>query len=118
MRKIIVAGGRDFKIKFYPLFLDMLDDLFQPGDQLIQGGCPTGVDALAKEWANDHDFTCIAVKADWDTYGRAAGPIRNAEMAKMGDVLVAFWDGKSRGTKSMIKEAIDAGIEIHVFIYS
>ena len=40
-----------------------------------------------------------------EKYGRAAGPLRNEKMVECADLVVAFWDGRSRGTKSLIKYA-------------
>jgi hypothetical protein len=56
-------------------------------------------------------------KADWDKHGKAAGPIRNQQMAQEADGLIAFWDGKSRGTKDMIQKALNYGLETHVYRY-
>ena len=55
--------------------------------------------------------------ADWNRLGRAAGPIRNEEMAEVSDALIAFWDGKSRGTKSMIEIARRKGLQVAVVRY-
>ena len=55
--------------------------------------------------------------ADWERHGRAAGPIRNEEMAEVSDALIAFWDGKSRGTKSMIEIAMRKGLQVAVVRY-
>lgn len=55
--------------------------------------------------------------ADWNAHGKAAGPIRNQQMAQEADVLIAFWDGKSRGTKDMIEKATRAGLDMHVYRY-
>ena len=119
MKKIIVAGGRDFtdrdrirnicRIYFCNSWLNA-------ADVLISGGC-RGADALAQEWAENSGFDFILHPADWDKHGRAAGPIRNRQMAQDGNMLIAFWDGKSRGTKNMIEEALKAGLEVHVYRY-
>ena len=42
--------------------------------------------------------------ADWNKHGRAAGPMRNKQMADYADVLIAVWDGQSKGTKNMIDQ--------------
>ena len=55
--------------------------------------------------------------AEWIKYGRAAGPRRNKQMAEYADALLAYWDGKSRGTKNMIELAKDKGLKIGVKIY-
>ena len=56
--------------------------------------------------------------ADWKVYGKQAGPVRNRQMLNYAKeeqgALLAFWDGKSRGTKNMIDIAKDAGIIVKV----
>jgi len=55
--------------------------------------------------------------ADWNRHGRAAGPIRNEKMAEVSDALIAFLDGKSRGTRSMIEIARRKGLQVAVVRY-
>lgn len=81
--------------------------------EIITGGAK-GVDKIAHKWARKHAHTTSVVKADWDLYGKSAGPIRNREMAMRGDALVAIWDGESRGTRSMINIALDLGLDVYV----
>lgn len=56
--------------------------------------------------------------ADWNKYGKAAGFIRNKQMLEEGkpDIVLAFWDGKSRGTANMIQLAKAAGVEVKIFL--
>ena len=57
-------------------------------------------------------------KPDWEKYGRGAGPVRNKEMYKYAledePMVIAFWDGESKGTKSMIDIATKDGAKVHV----
>lgn len=46
------------------------------------------------------------LKADWGKYGKAAGPIRNQEIVNVSDIVIAFWNKKSRGTKDTIDKAL------------
>ena len=55
--------------------------------------------------------------ADWDKYGKAAGFIRNEQMAQNADALVVFWDGKSRGTKNMIELAAKYKLKVRIKKY-
>ena len=64
-------------------------------------GCAAGVDTLGYEWAQKNNIPILSYPARWDVHGKAAGPIRNEEMAKDGDALIALWDGESRGTRHM-----------------
>ena len=82
---------------------------------LVVGGA-SGVDALARDWAisDRYCWHVHQILAEWDKYGRAAGPLRNERMAQNADALIAVWDGKSRGTKDMIERARKHGLKVYV----
>lgn len=81
--------------------------------EIVSGGCPDGVDAEAKRLADDcYDVKYREFPADWKTHGKAAGPIRNRQMAAYADALLLIWDGQSRGSASMLEEARKAGLRI------
>ena len=77
----------------------------------IVTGCARGTDALARRYAQENNLRLQVYKAEWNKYGRAAGPIRNKEMAATADCALLFWDNKSRGTKSMITELRKIGVQ-------
>lgn len=81
--------------------------------EVVSGTCK-GVDQLGEEWAERKGIPVKKFPADWSKHGRRAGPLRNREMAKYADALIAIWDGKSRGTRSMIDEALREGLEVYV----
>ena len=81
---------------------------------IILSGHASGADALGENFATDHNLQCELYPADWKRHGKAAGPIRNAEMAEVADALIAFWDGQSHGTKSMIELAKRKGLQVAV----
>ncbi len=114
--KVIVAGGRDLDDE--QLVIRTLEDLY--GDyryvEVVSGGS-RGADRHGEAWAAWRDFPVKKFPADWDTHKNAAGPIRNEQMAKYAEVLVAFWDGKSPGTRGMINLALRYGLEVHVYRY-
>jgi hypothetical protein len=115
--KIIVAGGRDFDD--YGRMAKVLNTNLEGIKELIlaRGDCPTGADALVKVYAEECGIDLATFEADWDQYGDAAGPIRNSKMAQYGHALIAFWDMKSTGTDSMIKQARKVGIPIMIIVY-
>jgi hypothetical protein len=85
-----------------------------PNNTLVSGACPTGADALAEQVATEFGWTIERHPADWATKHRAAGPIRNEEMAALGaDVCIAFLAPDSRGTKDMVTRARAHGIPVH-----
>lgn len=72
---------------------------------IFVSGCCTGADSLGERYAKENGYKIEYYKAEWGKYGRSAGPRRNKQMAKIADYVICFWDGKSRGTKSMINYA-------------
>ena len=97
--KYIIAGGRDFNNRGV---LERVLKNFKDIDTIISG-CAQGADTLGAEWAAAHHIALQTFPAYWDVYGKSAGFIRNAEMGEHADALIAFWDGKSKGTAHMIK---------------
>jgi hypothetical protein len=110
--RVIVAGSRTYED--FPAISRAIEDSGFRITQLVSGACRTGVDALAEHWASYRNISIKRFPADWDTHGRAAGPIRNAEMAAYAEALIAIWDGRSRGTKNMIDEARKRRLPIFV----
>lgn len=114
--KVIVAGGRDFND--YQLLKRKLSILLDNRrDVEIVSGAARGADSLGERYAEENGLSIHRKPADWDTYGKSAGYRRNAEMAEYADALVAFWDGKSRGTKHMIDLAEKHDLAIRIIKY-
>lgn len=99
---VCVVGSRG--MADYGVLSHVLDGLILRDDglQFVCGGA-RGADTLGERWAKDHGVPTVLMPADWATHGKKAGPIRNTEMAQITDVLVAFWDGHSRGTQHMLR---------------
>lgn len=114
--KVIVAGGRDFDD--YDLMCESLDKILEgKTDITIVSGKAKGADRLGERYAKERGYPVEEYPADWDLYGKGAGPFRNEKMAKVSQVLVAFWDFKSSGTKDMITRAQTHDLELHVVKY-
>lgn len=117
--KVIVAGGRKFKD--YELLKSKLDTILAEKRKThriyIISGMAQGADTLGERYANENGFTILGFPAEWNLYGKSAGIRRNAEMAKVGDALIAFWDGESPGTKNMIETARDKRLMVRVIKY-
>ena len=102
--KIVVAGCRTYEnYEEAKLFLDECLKEYKEKTTLIflSGGCK-GADRLGERYANEMNYEIVKYPALWQKYGKGAGVIRNQEMAKDCDLVIVFWDGKSRGTASMI----------------
>ena len=117
MFKLIIAGGRDFNS--YTSMSKVLDKLLANINDEIQiiCGMARGADRLGEKYAKANGYEVIYFPADWDRYGKSAGFRRNIQMADYADAIVAFWDGKSLGTKHMIKIAKDRNLAVRVKIY-
>ncbi len=102
--KTIIAGGRDFKD--YNLLKKQVDYYREHKGtitEVVSGGA-AGADSLGEMYAIENNIPIKVFNADWNKHGRAAGPMRNKQMADYADVLIAVWDGQSKGTKNMIDQ--------------
>lgn len=119
MQRILVCGCRDWSedgVVFSAISNYILEQEDDEKFIIVHGACPTGADRVASRFALMFGLSTEAHPADWDAHGKAAGPIRNREMAESGvAVCLAFWDGKSRGTLDMIKLATKAGIAVRIY---
>jgi YspA, cpYpsA-related SLOG family len=86
--------------------------------ELIVSGGARGADSLAEQLATEHNIPTLIFKADWKTHGVAAGFIRNTTIVEESDVIIAFWDGKSRGTMDTVSKAKKAGKTVSVIQYT
>lgn len=107
--KLLVCGSRSFDN--YEALSYALDAI--PVTEIIHGGAK-GADTLAAQYAQRRHIPATVVKPDWTRHGKAAGPIRNRQMVDMCSEVLAFWDGKSRGTKSTIDYARKAGKRVRI----
>lgn len=114
--KLIIAGSRSFSDHYFYLFIDLYMKEVGEVPQCVICGEASGIDALGKKWAIDNNIPVNSMPADWAQYGNAAGPIRNAQMAKEGTHLLLLWDGKSKGSKNMLSQAEKNGIIIYEII--
>ena len=111
--KIIIAGGRDFND--YNKLCQFCNKILSEQTEVeIVSGTANGADKLGEKYAVDNGHPIKQFPADWDKFGKSAGYKRNAQMAEYADALIAFWDGKSRGTKHMIDLAKRAKLKVRI----
>lgn len=104
MAKLIIAGSRNVVVSTSQIS-DAVDRMLEMHDLIpveVVSGCARGVDRCGEEYATEVGLRIKRFPAQWSTHGRSAGPMRNLEMARYGDALLAFWDGSSHGTRDMI----------------
>jgi hypothetical protein len=112
--RLIIAGGRLFED--YKKLCETCDFYLQNiNDEIeIVSGTAIGADKLGEKYAKEKGYKLKQFPANWAKHKKAAGYIRNKEMAQYADTLIAFWDGKSRGTKHMIDLARENRLRIRV----
>jgi len=126
--KVVVAGSRGFSD--YELLKDQLRDILSDivlnedsdAEFEIVSGDAKGADKLGERFAKEKSLKLVTFPANWKENGKQAGMLRNVEMAKYASesdrgVLVAFWDGVSRGTEQMIRMAEKYYLDIYIINY-
>ena len=108
--KTIVAGTRSYNFTHEDLKILSAIDITE-----VVSGCAPGADREGEKWARMNSIPVKQFPADW-SLGLSAGPIRNKAMAEYADRLVAFWDGKSPGTRNMIEQARRLGLDV-IIVY-
>lgn len=117
--KVIVAGSRWIYDR-ETVYAAIVDSGFQITEIVSGGnrgkdrdGNQIGVDGFGEDWAEMFKIPTRIFPPDWALYGKAAGPKRNREMAEYADALKLVWDGESKGSKSMLREAKSLDLPIH-----
>ena len=111
--KVAIVGSRGFND--YELLSERLKNHAGNISEIISGGAK-GADSLAEMFADEYGIKKTIFKAEWDKFGRSAGIIRNKDIVKNCDVLIAFWDGKSKGTKNSIDLAISQNKKVTILM--
>ncbi len=106
--KIAVIGSRNITS------IDMAQYL-SDGDEIVSGGAK-GVDTMAAEYAKAHGLKLTVFLPEYERYGRGAPIVRNKQIVDYADRLIAFWNGTSRGTRSVIQYAEKIGKECQVIL--
>lgn len=133
--KLIVAGGRDFNDydRLHAVLFDIAERAGNDVEVSLVSGMAQGADKLAHHFAQQENVVCYEFPADWDNldapgavirtnrygkqYNAKAGHDRNAAMAEVADGLLAFWDGRSTGTKNMIETMQQMGKPVQIERY-
>ena len=108
--KIAIVGSRNITLSE-----SEISEFISKGDEIISGGA-MGVDHSAAEYANKFGLKLTEILPRYETYGRAAPIIRNREIVDSADKIIVFWDGKSKGSLSVIKYAEKRSKECQVIL--
>lgn len=109
--KVIIAGSRIVD-NMWTIEAAIRDAKFKI-TEVVSGGAK-GADRLGESWARLHNIPIKRFDPDWSK-GKSAGIVRNVEMAKYAQALIACWDCSSAGTQHMINEARKRGLQVYVY---
>lgn len=118
----IIAGSRGFSVKQALAEIDRAMGMKGWGEDtsMVVSGGARGVDQAGELWARRRGIEPWVVRAEWERYGKRAGMRRNEVMAEIGEMmggrLLAIWDGRSSGTRDMVKRAKGKGLEVEVVV--
>ena len=112
--RVIIAGSRDIA-EYTDVYEAILESRWKDDITEVVSGGARGVDKLGERFAREHNLPVSHFLANWNKHGKAAGYIRNQEMAMNADALIAVWDMKSKGTANMIEVA--QAMDIPTFIW-
>lgn len=98
--RLAIIGSRDFND--YELLCKELEPYKNKITQVISGGAK-GADSLGERWAKENNIPTQIFLPDWNKHGKGAGLLRNHDIIKNSDAVIAFWDNKSTGTKQALE---------------
>lgn len=108
--RVAIIGSRGLKVD------DLEKYLPKEVSEIVSGGA-RGIDSSAREYAVSHGLKLTEFLPDYSRYGRAAPIKRNISIIENADYVLAFWDGKSHGTKSVIDACIKREISHAVYLF-
>jgi hypothetical protein len=110
-KHVAIVGSRSypdlFRVQSYVATL--------PPEIIVVSGGAHGVDSVAEQAARKQGLETLIFPADWEKYGKSAGFKRNIQIVEASDIVVAFWDGVSKGTLHSISEAAKRNIKVVIY---
>ena len=107
--KVAIIGSRKLNVE------NLQDYLPEDTDEIVSGGAK-GIDTCARNYALKNDLKLTEFRPEYNKYGRGAPLRRNETIVNYADMVLAFWDGESRGTKFVINYCEKVGKECKIFI--
>lgn len=114
-----IIGSRGFND--YRLMVEFIDGVItETGStpSVIVSGGAEGADILGGQYANERKIPLMVHLPNWNEFGKSAGMVRNTIIVKQSDIVIAFWDGKSKGTKDSMTKAKVYGKQLFVCNYN
>lgn len=105
--RVAVVGSRSLTVS------DLGQYLPEETTEIVSGGA-RGIDSCAREYALSHGIKLTEFLPEYEKFGRKAPLKRNITIIENSDIVLAFWDGKSPGTKFVIDKCGEMGVEVKV----
>lgn len=106
--KVAIVGSRN-------LYVNDLEKYLPEGVSEIVSGGAKGIDASAADYAVSHNIKLTEFLPEYKRYGKSAPLKRNLEIIKYSDLVIVFWDGKSKGTKYVIDNCKKLNIKLIIY---
>lgn len=103
MKKVAIIGSRTFTN--YRICKEVIENIVEDSKIMIVSGGAKGADALGEKFADENNLMKLIFKPDWEKFGKSAGFKRNTQIIENSDIVIAFWDYESKGTKNSIDTA-------------
>jgi len=114
---VAIIGSRNFTDKSY--IYKKLDSIFLSNKpELVVSGGAKGPDQIGINWATNNGIKIKEFYPSWDKYGKSAGVIRNTQIIENSDLVIAFWDGCSKGTKDSIDKAKKLNKQVKIIYHN
>ena len=107
--KVAIIGSRNMNVE------NLQDYLPEGTDEIVSGGAK-GIDTCARNFAIKNGLKLTELRPEYNKYGRGAPLKRNETIVNYADMVLAFWDGESKGTKFVINYCEKVGKECKIFI--
>ena len=107
--RVAVIGSRGLRVE------DLGQYLPEGTTEIVSGGA-RGVDRSAREYAQQHGLKLTEYLPEYNRYGRGAPLRRNITIIESADLVIAFWDGRSKGTKYVIDNCKKRNIPLKIYV--
>ena len=114
-QSVAIVGSRTFND--YDLLKQTMKELDFTPSKIVSGGA-TGADSLGAKYGKENSIPVTIFKPDWTKHGKSAGFIRNTDIVLASDIVIAFWDGKSNGTRDTINKAKKESKQVIIVTFS
>ena len=113
--RVAIVGSRDLQNKEEYWYKKICASIPKNCTEIVSGGAD-GIDTLAHRYAKEHGLLFKEFLPEYNRYGKPAAFIRNTEIVEYAHMVIAFWDGKSKGTADTIMKCYELNKPVEIFL--